>query len=344
LELAELTEDQRRRFVDARQAFEAWREADQEFRHGYRGSMRWKPVGGKDHLYRTFNQVANYLGPRSPETEKIKEDYTEQRTRLRRRLTMLGNRLKGMDRLNRASDLGRMPETAARILRKLDAEGLLGKHLFVVGTHSLYAYEAASGVLFDTGLTATGDIDLRWDVRRKLSLALVDARQEGVLGLLRRVDRSFTAKRGSYRAINDDGYYVDLIRPLEKDEVRKAVNKLTDVDDDLEAAAIIGLNWLINAPKFEQVVIGADGRPLWMSCIDPRAFALHKFWLSREPSRDAVKRRRDAQQARAVASVAAEYLGLRFEAKDLTALPIELVKGAKELARSASARTRSQKS
>jgi len=46
--------------------------------------------------------------------------------------------------LNRASNLGRMPTTAARIFRKLDAEGLLGKHLFVVGTNSLYAYEADS--------------------------------------------------------------------------------------------------------------------------------------------------------------------------------------------------------
>jgi hypothetical protein len=336
--LAELNEDQRRRLVDAKQAFEAWRDADREFRHSYKGSMRWKHVNGKQYLYRIYNQVANSLGPLSAETLRIKEDYTEQRTRLRRRATTLEKRLKEMDPLNRASNIARMPETAARILRKLDNEGLLGKHLFVVGTHSLYAYEVASGVVFDSGLTATGDIDLLWDVRRKLSLALVDIRQEGVLGLLRRVDRTFAAKHGDFRAINDQGYYVDLIRPFEKDEARRMALKLGDADDDLEAAAIIGLNWLINAPKFEQVVIGADGRPLWMSCIDPRAFALHKFWLGHEMSREAVKRRRDIQQAKAVAFVANRYLGLKFEAKNLTALPIELVRGAKELARATARR------
>ena len=169
MELAELSADQRRRLVDATQAFEAWREADREFRHSYRGSMRWKTVNGKQYLYRVFGKIGQSLGPRSPELERTKADYTEQRMKLRRRLTSLEKRLKDMTRLNRASNLGRVPTTAARILRKLDAEGLLGKHLFVVGTNSLYAFEAGSGVLFETGLTATEDVDLLWDVRRHLS-------------------------------------------------------------------------------------------------------------------------------------------------------------------------------
>jgi hypothetical protein len=203
--------------------------------------------------------------------------------------------------------------------------------LFVVGTHALFAYEAASGVVFDSGLMATGDIDLLWDARRRLSLALVDARAEGVLGLLKKVDRSFAAQRNSYRAVNDEGYYVDLLRPLEKDEARSAIAKIGEADDDLEAAALAGLHWLINAPKYEQTVVGADGRPLWMSCIDPRAFALHKYWISQRDDRDPLKRRRDIAQAKAVAAVATEYLGLTFQAKDLSALPIDLVQTAKSL-------------
>jgi hypothetical protein len=249
-----------------------------------------------------------------------------------------------MDQLNRAHMLGRVPETAAKILRKLDEEGLLGRQLFVVGTHSLYAYESRSGVLFDAGLTATTDIDLLWDVRRKLSLAVAEEiRNEGVIGILRRVDHTFTSKARSYRAINDEGYYVDLIRPLDRDEVRKAPPQLGKAGDDMEAAAIIGLQWLINAPKFEEVVIGADGRPLMMSCIDPRAFALHKYWLSKQDSREAEKRRRDAAQAQAVAMVASQYLNLPFRAKELSALPIELVRGAKELAQIANRKNKRAK-
>jgi len=337
MQLAEFSADQRRRLVDATQAFETWREANRDFRHSYRGSMRWKTVNGADYLYRIFGKIANSLGPRSAELEQLKTDYTDQRMKLRRRLTSLEKKLKDMARLNRASDLGRVPTTAARILRKLDAEGLLGKHLFVVGTNSLYAYEAASGVLFETSLTATEDVDLLWDVRRHLSLALVDVRKEGVLGLLRHVDRSFTARTNSYRATNDEGYYVDLIRPLSKTEALKAQSKLGDADDDLEAAAVIGLEWRIHAPKFERTVIGADGLPLWMSCIDPRVFALHKLWLSKQPGREGIKRLRDLEQAKAVAHVAAAYLDLKFNAKDLSALPLELVREAKSLLSLASA-------
>jgi hypothetical protein len=333
MELAELNADQRRRLVDATQVFEAWREADREFRDSYRGALRWKTINGTQYLYRTFGKIGNSLGPRSPELEKVKADYTEQRTKLRRRVTGLEARVKEMARLNRAFNLGRVPTIAARILRKLDQEGLLGKHLFVVGTNSLYAYEAAAGVLFETGLTATEDVDLLWDVRRHLSLALVDTRKEGVLGLLRQVDRSFSARANGYRATNDEGYYVDLIRPLGKNELAKAPPKLGEADDDLEAAAILGLEWLVHAPKFERIAIGADGLPLWMSCIDPRAFALHKLWLSNRRDRDAVKRRRDLEQAKAVAHVARDFLDLKFNTKELSALPLELVKEAGALAK-----------
>src|SRR5688572_32544060 len=97
----ELSLDQRRRLIDAKQAFEAWREADREFRHSYRGSMRWKRIDGQQHLYRIYGNVAKYIGPQSPATERIKGDYTEQRTKLRRRVTTLENRLASMERLNR---------------------------------------------------------------------------------------------------------------------------------------------------------------------------------------------------------------------------------------------------
>ena len=53
--------------------------------------------------------------------------------------------------------------------------------------------------------------------------------------------------------------------------------------------------------------------------------------MSKEASRDPVKKARNAAQAKAVALVAAEYLDLKFKPKDLSALPKELVDCAKEL-------------
>jgi hypothetical protein len=326
VDFAELNEEQRRRLVDVRQLYEARRAADIEFRHGYQGTMHWRRrAGGEEYLYRVASKAEHSLGPRSPETESIKADYDRHRDRLKDRISTLEARLRDMARVNRAMGIGHVPTIAAKILRRLDASGLLGRHLFVVGTHAMFAYETAAGILFESSLTATTDVDLLWDVRRRLSLALVDARAEGILGLLRKVDRTFTAQRNSFRAVNDGGYYVDMIRARGKDEIRTANTKIGPVQDDLEAIGLAGMEWLINTPKFEQIVVGADGMPLWMSCIDPRAFALHKYWVSRRDDREPLKRRRDITQARAVASVSVQYLQLEFTAKDLSALPADLV-------------------
>lgn len=331
MEFPELSNEQRRQLIDAQQLFSAWRDADWEFRHQFKGTMRWVPVSGVDYLYHVQSGVRRSRGPRSAETEQIKDRYTEQRASLRQRRNRLAERLQKMDRLNRVHGLGRMPEAAAAVLRKLDEASLLGKQLFLVGTHSLYAYEARAGVRFASDLTATSDLDLLYDVRQRLRLAVAeDVRPEGIIGLLRRADRTFR-RTAEYRATNDDGYYVDLIAPLRKDEGGKAPMRLGESDDDLAAAAILGLQWLINAPKFEQIIVSESGRPLWVSCIDPRAFALHKWWVSRRAERGAVKRRRDAAQARAVAVLAQDYLDIDFVARDLTALPLEFVKSAKDL-------------
>jgi len=331
----ELTAEQRRQLIDAQQAFRAWHEANHEFRHGYppiyqgyRASMRWKRVAGKEYLYRGDKS----LGPRSPETERIKTEYTEQRTKLRARLTRLENRLEEMRPVNRAMGLGRVPNIAARVLRKLDSEGLLGGHLYVAGTHALFAYEARSGVLFSGELTATTDIDFLRDVRQRFTFLMRDVSERGVIGLLKQVDDTFE-KTASFRAENADPYLVEIIRPQRKDEAMKPNLKITPADGDLEPAAIDGLQWLLNAPKFEDVAVGEDGRPLLISCIDPRAFALHKLWLSEQPTREGLKRRRDLLQAQAVAAVASRLLGLKFEKRFLSGLPKALADGAKELAK-----------
>ena len=67
--------------------------------------------------------------------------------------------------------------------------------------------------------------------------------------------------------------------------------------------------------------IDATGLPVRLVVTDPRAFALHKLWLSRRADREPVKKRRDFDQARAAARIAIGYLGLSFESNELDALP-----------------------
>ncbi|MEE9588793.1 MAG: GSU2403 family nucleotidyltransferase fold protein [Hyphomicrobiaceae bacterium] len=332
----ELDGDQIRVQTNATQTFEGWREVNHVFRHSYQGRMNWSRVNETQYLYRINGTVRKSLGPRSPETERIKEEYVGQRKKLRDRRNRLWAKLKELAPINRAYRLGRIPKIAADILRALDNQQLMGDHLIVVGTHSLYAYEAAAGIHIDGNLIATTDIDLLWDVRRRLRLALLDAPEAGVLGVLKKVDKSFDKTRNAFRARNDDGYLVDLIRPMQQHEFSTQIRGVGG-ESDLEATAITGLQWLMNAPRFNQIAIGDDGYPAFISCVDPRAFALYKRWLAEDAKgRDAAKRRRDRQQAIAVAKIAQNNLGLRFSAKDLTALPLRLTLHAKKLAASAS--------
>ena len=71
--------------------------------------------------------------------------------------------------------------------------------------------------------------------------------------------------------------------------------------------------------------------PLYVPCIDPRAFALHKLWLSRRHDRNARQKPRDKAQAIAVATICISHLNLRLDDKELSALPAELRGLAKEL-------------
>jgi hypothetical protein len=244
-------------------------------------------------------------------------------------LTKLDRALDGMNKINRAMNLGRVPDIAARVLSKLDSEDLLGRNVLVAGTHSLYAYEARAGILFDGELTATKDIDLLFDARQRFTFVMQEVRERGFIGLLKQVDGTFKKVRG-YNAANDDPYVVDLIRPEKKNEGASRDPEVSLNPGDLQPAPIRGLQWLQNAPRFEEVVIGENGRPVLIVCADPRAFALHKLWLSKQPERGAA-RRRDALQAVAVAAVAHDYLGMKFDRKEPMALPGPLLDGMGEL-------------
>lgn len=333
MQFAELSADQRRQRIDAVQAFEVWRESEREFRHGYRGSMHWQRKPSGEYLARKYGQVWTQIGKRSPETEQIKADYISRRAELRARLTKLEKSLSKMDKINKAMNLGRVPGIASRVLAKVDGADLLGKHVVVAGTHSLYAYEARAGIFFGGDLTATKDIDFLFDARQRFTFLMSDTKERGFIGLLKQVDSSFR-KLKSYNAANSDPYAVDLIRPLHPKESVRRDHELTLNPGDLQPAAIQGLEWLVNAPRFEETVFGEDGRPVRICCVDPRAFALHKLWLSRRDDRNPTARRRDHLQAVAVAVAARDYMGLKFDKRELSALPKELLAGTDTLLKS----------
>ncbi len=317
----ELSHDQARHLVDVRQVFEEWESCRSVFDHRFSGSMRWGARKGYEYLLKKDGSRERSLGRRSGETEAIYRAFVEGRESARDRLAALNQRLDNMAPVSRALRLNRVPITAARVLRHLADVGILGKELVVVGTTSLFLYESMAAVQLEGGLLATGDVDLLWDARQALTLAGVPLRDKGLLAILRRADRSFErAERGPFRAVNREGFKVDLIRPID----------MNTPQGDLDAAEIIGLDWLVSAPKVNDAVVAQDGRPLRLCCVDPRVFALHKAWLAARLDRDAAKRRRDHEQAQAAAAMAGR-VGLDMRDSLLSSMPKSLRDGIDDL-------------
>jgi len=328
-----LSAEQRRQLVDTQQVYEGWRAANKAAQERFAGSMRWANRNGTDYLLRKIGKTETSIGPRAEKTEATYDAFIKGRAKNTDLLAGLTEQINKLAPINVAVGLGRVPSIAAKILRACDEEGLLGEQLIVVGTNALYAYEILAGVHVDSGLIASADIDLLYDARGHMSLAGSGISTSGLIGLLQKIDASFTpTSKRSFRAINGDGYLVDLIRPEAKDVFRDQLPAaLTPLPDDLEGTAIFGLGWLVNSPRLEASAVDEKGYPCRFAVIDPRAFALHKAWLSSRENRDPLKSARDLEQAKAAATISTQYLRKPFDAPELSALPNELRKLAPSL-------------
>ncbi len=120
-----------------------------------------------------------------------------------------------------------------------------------------------------------------WDIRPRLQLfAIDDVDNKSLIGILQKADRSFDLlSKKSFRAVNQAGYMVDVIKPEPK-SVLIAESRQVSSGDDHMAADVKNLQWLISAPKFDQIVSGDDGYPAGMVVPHPRAFAVHNLRLS----------------------------------------------------------------
>jgi len=292
-------------------------------RKALRGGLHWKKVAGRDYLVRTIDRHGGNrsLGPRSPETEETYREFTETKRDLDERIRSINQEVARQAKFCVAAGINRVPRIAADIVRSLDAGGLLGSHLIILGSHALYAYEMAAGVQLKAGLLQTEDLDTLLNTKDEIELA-GSIRSSGLLGILQRVDRTFKPQRKrSFRAVNAKGFMVDLIRaPIDSPGGLASIGS----GPDLIASPIPGLEWLGAAPRMTQIVIADNGFPVRFVVPEPRVFVLHKLWVSLQPTRDPIERKRDLRQAEAIAQLCLEYFNLRFDDAAIKALPAEL--------------------
>jgi len=318
MKLEELSAEQRRIAVDTAQLYEHSIELQAQ-RRTLRGGLYWKKVAGHDYLVRITDRIGGNrsLGPRSPETEQAYREFTETKRDLDTRIKSINEEVARQAKFCVAAGVNRVPRLAADIVRSLDASGLLGTHLIILGSHAMYAYEMAAGVQLKAGVLQTEDLDTLLNTKAEIELA-GSLRSAGLLGILQDVDKTFKPQRKrSFRAVNAKGFMVDLIRaPIDSSGGFTSIG--------LVAEQLRGLEWLTALPLMTQIVIADNGFPVRFVVPEPRVFALHKLWVSLQPTRDPIKRKRDLRQAEAVVQLALDYFNLSFDDAAIKALPSEL--------------------
>ncbi len=305
-----ISNDAARQYIDARQAFLALRDAERDARL-VRGGMYWH--GRSDTLTRTSTYGAEKsLGKRSLETEKIYADFMARKAELTQRVDDLKTQVRRHERVNKALYVGRVDPTVVALLARLESASL-SEYFHVVGTHALYAYETVAGMRFDGNVTATRDIDLLWDVRKRMSFwTQMERLDSSFLALLKKVDSSFRIRQSQrYTAVNAEGFEVDILRcmregddphPIKISERTKGEQGVDQASalDELSVVQAARAGVFLNTPSFETVIVDRNGRMAMMRTIQPKVFVDFKRWMSGLPDREPIKRQRDAAQAKAV--------------------------------------------
>lgn len=298
-----------RESVDMAQIWDAWTSTDDTRRHSFRGSIGWETRSGHEYLYSRKQGVVKSLGPRSVQTEKTYSAFVEGRAANKARLTSLAAEMDRQASILRSLRAGRLPLMAARALRAVRSHDKFAT-IRVVGTNALYGYESLAGVVFNSESTATGDVDILVDDRNILRLLTDDQERIGLTRLIQKsVDKSFQSRGPlDYSLTNERGYMIEFVRPAQRNLNVPTPGSLALEDGDVMPAPLERLQWLVNAPAIDTVVIDEKGYPAPMRCADPRYWALHKLWLAKRTDRNAAKKIRDLQQAEIVLKLIAEKL------------------------------------
>lgn len=304
----ELSDLQKKQYIDAESVFTALRDAEKAAQT-VRGSMLWRQVSGKTYLIRTnADNSQKSLGPRTDETEAVYEKFMARKKWLSERVTGLRQALQLHQKLNRAHRVGRTPEIVVKILNQLHKSGI-SEHFLTVGTHALFAYESACGVRFADEATTTQDIDLLMDTQKHLLLAsTLEERNESLLSTLQKVDPSFDLRDDQlYTAVNASGFEVDVIRRMARNRDPHPL-QVTSAERDFWAVQVGNGAQMASSARFAQMVVSASGHMALMTTLHPLTFSRLKQALASSPTRNPLKKSRDALQAQAVAQLVEEML------------------------------------
>ena len=306
--LFELSESQKRQYIDAETVFVALAQAKKAAAE-VRGSMFWRELKSTRTLIRSSAAGAQKsLGAYSEATQKLFDSFMLRKTSVELRVKTLKAQLATQQRLNRAHRVGRVPNIVVSLLNVMVKAGV-DAHFLVVGTHALYAYEAAAGVRIAEQAMATRDVDMLFDARKRLAFfTLMEKLDSSLIGLLRKADASFEVVEDQhYTARNNDGFEVGIIRRMAHGRDPHPL-RMSSAEDDFWAVQVSMGDKLASARRFDQVVVATSGEMALMRTVHPLDFARIKLALSRQTGRDANKRGKDALQSAIIDTLVTNYL------------------------------------
>lgn len=308
--IIEYTTSQRKQYINATQLYTLYIQKKQTYLREYNVSMFWKKVSGKEYLtkQKSSTKKTTSLGPKNTTTQKIYDDFQKHKHALEEELVRLEEKLEKTYKLNKVEMLTRVPTALVQIFQKINELGLDEK-LLLIGTNSLYAYEAHCGVFVEEEQLATVDIDLLNKQNKEISMIFTEVLPGGKLAeLLKLIDKSFTQdEKVPYRFYNKEGVLLELINPISQ-KVDMPHYKQDPFFTDVISLEMEGMQWLENSRLFKSLVIADNGTCAFITTIHPLEFAVYKHWLGDQKDRNILKKQRDREQSKLVTKLITDYM------------------------------------
>jgi len=306
----EYTDLQIKQKHNSKMLYESYMEVLHTYHLQFRYKMLWQKHKDGYQLLAKENLSTGkreYLGRRNEETEEIVAHFRNSKQQIKERLKNLKEKLKRDGRLNKLEGIARAPKELVALFHKINELDLDSK-LIVIGTNSLYAYEARAGLMLEEEHLATHDIDILNRKEKGVSFMFSQMSETTTaLDLLQSIDKSFyQSPNVPYRFINKDGIWIELIVPS-KDIIKGSVKSETFFSDVMPLA-MEGMQWIENARLFKESIIGTDGKSAVMTTIHPLEYAIYKNWLGQRQDRDFLKHTRDIEQSKLVTKIIIEYM------------------------------------
>lgn len=324
------TDGQIKQRHNSKMLYNTYLEVLQNYNLRFRYKMIWQKHKQGYHLLAKVNMKTDkreYLGRRDEVTEQIASDFIHSKKETKERVKHLKEKLVKNAKLNKIEGIARTPKELVKLFRKINELGLDDK-LIVIGTNSLYAYEARAGVAIEEEHLATEDIDMLHRKEKGLSFIFKELHSPtNALDFLHLIDKSFYQhEKLPYRFINKDGVWIELINPVSDSVIFSSFKN--NLFSDLIPLEMKGIQWLENSRLFTETIIATNGESANMTTVHPLEYAIYKNWLSKQENRDYLKYQRDLQQSKLVTKLILEFMPnieIESEVKNLKHLKKEVV-------------------